>query len=319
MPSHRKALRLLGCEFADVYNKSYEVFPGIFVEAVRSCGRDTDTAKDLRCYSLPDSGDKRWLSLRTTHMQEEAGPASCILLVDDVTEEVQLEEQKRTNERLSAMRRLASGVAHEIRNPLNSINLIIDLLKKEYIPDRNHDKYSMYITTVHKEISRINAIVEEFLRFTRPPQLQPELLDVSEFFGEIETLFRPRLSEGDHTMTVNVPPRYRLPADPGQLKQVFVNLIENAIQAFDKKGKIIITGEVQGDNYEITVEDNGCGIAPEEIDHIFDIYYTTKKEGSGIGLAVVHQIITQHKGKITVQSEKGSGTKFTIQLPVNPK
>lgn len=312
---NKQAAKFLGLDYVDVYDKSYTLFPDIFVDAIEDCRQDSRTLKKSHYYSLPGSGETRWLSLRTTILKEDEEKDTCILLVDDMTEQVQLEEQKRTNEKLAAMRRLASGVAHEIRNPLNSIKLIIDLLRSDYIQGRDTEKYSEYFSTVHGEIERISSIVEEFLRFARPPDLKPEHIDFSDFFGDIETLYRARLNSDSITLTVNVHPHPVYTGDPAQLKQVFMNLIENAIQACGEKSSIVITGNTEGDSYEISVRDNGQGISSDNINHIFDLYFTTKEKGSGIGLAIAHQIITRHNGTIEVESEEGVGTNFILRLP----
>jgi len=310
---NRQASQFIGINYADIYNKPYTILPEIFTEAIENCRKDSGIFKKQHYYQLPASQEAKWLSIRTTLLKEEK--ETYILLVDDMTEQVELEEQKRMNEKLSATRRLASGVAHEIRNPLNSIRLVIDLLKDIYIPAENSEKYQKYITSVQGEIDRVNGIIEEFLRFARPPELHPESIKFTEFFSDIEILYKPRLNAVKISLTMDIQQHPDYNGDPEQLKQLFVNLMENAIQSFEMEGNIEITGIVEGDYYEISFRDKGRGISSDNIKNIFELYYTTKKKGSGIGLAIVEQIVTRHNGTIKVVSEEGAGTDFIIRLP----
>ncbi len=314
---NRQASRFIGEEYVDLYDRKYSVFPKKFANAINNCINKNPNPKELQSCSLPGENESRWLALRTMHLTSEEDKDTYILLVDDMTEQVHLEDQIRRNEKLAAVKRLASGVAHEIRNPLNSINLIIDLLKSDYRPVENIEKYDKYITTVQKEILRISAIVEEFLKFARPPRLQPAPIDFVEFFSEIEILFRPRLEQNGLVLSLETEshPDYR--GDRGQLKQVFINLLENSIHACKTGGEITITGYADNHEYLIILKDNGSGISEFNLNHIFDLYYTTKKRGSGVGLAIVHQIITRHNGTIQVESEECKETTFTISLPLD--
>jgi len=157
--------------------------------------------------------------------------------------------------------------------------------------------------------------VEEFLRYARPPQLKPEKMDFTVFFNEIELLYKPRFNADGSKMVMNIEQNKPYEGDPAQLKQVFVNLIENAVQAREDNCWIEITGKSENDHYCITVIDKGKGISKNDLKHIFDLYFTTKKKGSGIGLAIVHQVITRHNGMIEAESVQGKGSIFEIRLP----
>ncbi len=313
---NRKASMILESEYSDIYDKSYRVFPDIFIQAVEDFRNNKTDKTGPFQYNPLGIGLNRWLSIRITELKEDNNGGSCILLVDDVTKQVQLEEQKRTNERLKAIRRLASSVAHEIRNPLNSIKLIVDLLRASYSPIENSEKHKKYFSTVMDEITRIDSIVEEFLRYSRPPVLKPEEIDLKNFFNEIKLLYQPRFEKEDVKFRLDIGTYPEYYGDPGQLRQVFVNLIENAIQAREGELSIVISAEIKKENYIISVMDTGYGIPETDIKNIFDLYYTTKKKGSGIGLSIVHQIISRHNGTIEAESELGKGTKFIIELPM---
>jgi two-component system sensor histidine kinase HydH len=227
-----------------------------------------------------------------------------------------LEEQMRRNEKLTAMRKLASAVAHEIRNPLNSINLIVDLIKKKYKPVEDIEQYNVNLMTVQKEISRISTIVDEFIHLARLPERKLAPIDFPKLLSEIDALFHARLENQINIVyDMHNNPEYH--GDPEQLKQVFINLIQNAIEAISPPGKITVTGRTRAEMYEISIKDTGCGISNNDLEQIFDIYFTTKKQGNGIGLAVVHQIISSHNGTIDVESTEGRGTTFLLRFPLD--
>jgi len=263
--------------------------------------------------------ESRQLSFRTTLLQKDSSIETCILLLDDTTEQARLEEQLRRQEKLTAMGKLASRVAHEIRNPLNSVGLIVQRLGKKFSTSENLDNYSKYFHTVEKEIFRINDIIGEFIRFARPPHIHKKELDFQIFFKEIETLFQSKLQEEQIHFELDIRPHPHISGDYDQLKQVFINLIENSIHAVIPPGSISIRGKPYDNYFEIKVHDTGSGIPEEEIPHIFDLYFTTKKDGTGIGLAVVHQIISGHGGSIKVESQPSGGTTFIICLPYSEK
>ena len=263
--------------------------------------------------------DSRQLSFRTTLLQKDSSIETCILLLDDTTEQARLEEQLRRQEKLTAMGKLASRVAHEIRNPLNIVGLIVQRLGKKFSTSENLNNYSKNLHTVEKEIFRINDIISEFIRFARPPHIHKKVLDFQIFFKEIETLFQSKLQENKIHLELDINPHPHISGDYDQLKQVFINLIENSIHAVTPPGSISIRGKPYDNYFEIKVKDTGSGIPEEEIPHIFDLYFTTKKDGTGVGLAVVHQIISGHGGSIKVESEPPGGTTFIICLPYSEK
>jgi signal transduction histidine kinase len=261
---------------------------------------------------LQEGANLQQLSLRTTLLKRNSIMETCILLIDDTTEQARLEEQLRRQEKLTAMGKLASSVAHEIRNPLNSIGLIIQRLGKIF---STSEDYSKLFQTVENEIFRINDIVSEFIKFARPQQINKKPLNFMTFFNEIETLFQSKLQENQIKFELDIQPHPNFSGDYNQLKQVFINLMENSIQAITPPGSIIIKGKHYDNYYEIKLQDTGSGIPEKDIPHIFDINFTTKKGGTGVGLAIVHQIIYGHNGSITVESKLSSGTTFTVNLP----
>lgn len=307
---------LLHRDFSQLYNASYTALPQPLQEAVdKGLDGGTEMHHPLH-FSYQVDQQVREFALRTSLTDFQQESAQCILMLDDITEQTRLEAQVRQQDKLTLMGKLASTVAHEIRNPLNSIHLIVQLLKKKFAPAENVEQYDQYATSVESEISRINDIVNNFIEYARPPTLKPESIDFPQFFSDIQTLFQARMDEAGHTLFIQGKPHDILHADRAQLRQVFVNLIENAIQAMDIPGTLTIRGMPVHNSYEISVTDTGSGIPAEDIDKIFELYFTRKQQGTGVGLAVVHQIITRHKGTIQVRSDAGKGTTFLIRLPI---
>jgi len=315
---NKQASLLLKREYEQLFKKHYTTLPEPFQKAVKD-GLENEKSIPPVYHWYTSEGETKKFSLRTSLLKNDAGAKTCILLVDDVTEQARLEEQIRRNEKLTAMRNLSSAVAHEVRNPLNSINLIVDLIKKQQQPIRDIEKYNYNLTTIQNEISRISTIVEEFIQFARPPKMKLAPIDFPVFFLEMDTLFRARSEKVGINITYNFASHPKFYGDYEQLKQVFINLIQNAIEAISPPGKITLTGKTIGERYEISVQDSGCGIPESDLGRVFDIYFTTKKHGSGIGLAIVHQIVSNHDGTIEVESAEGSGTYFVLRFPFEVK
>gem|GEM_PF-3408703 len=259
---------------------------------------------------------KRLVAVRRNRIPGEADDDIFILLLDDVTDQTILEQQISRNQRLQAMRTLASSVAHEIRNPLNSIKLLVDLIKKKYTPASDGEGYRQRLMTVHSEIDRISHIVDQYLQFARMPRatlapvLFPDLLD------EVATLYDAALKEKRIDLHLDLKSHRPLRGDRNQLKQVFINLINNAVEAIIPPGEIRITGHPGSGTYEIRIQDSGHGIPEQDLPNIFDFHFTTKKGGSGIGLSVAQQIVIAHQGVLFVESEEGQGAVFILQFPL---
>lgn len=313
---NKQAAFLLNADSSRLFGKPYSVLPELLRQPIRQGIELGQEIKQPLVNWFTSGEHQRRIAVRTTLLKRNSGTDTCIVLLDDVTEQSRLEEQVRRQEKLTAMGKLASVVAHEIRNPLNSIGLIVQLLDRKYVPQEGSDKYKGYVTTVGKEINRISSIVDQFMNFARPPELKVSPIEFPEFFAEVESLFTTRMNQSHIDFKVTMEKHSEYAADHEQLKQVFVNLIENSIQAIEPPGSISITGKINESVYEISIEDTGCGIPEENRNRIFDLYFTTKKNGTGVGLAVVHQIITGHNGTIEVHNRSGKGTIVVIYLPL---
>jgi signal transduction histidine kinase/putative methionine-R-sulfoxide reductase with GAF domain len=226
------------------------------------------------------------------------------------------EAQLIRSEKLAALGQLAAGIAHEIRNPLTSINILIHSLT-ENLPSGASQKEDLQV--IEEEIHRINEIVDQFLRFAKPT---PPLLQQSEvisIFEETLQLLRPQIEKQRIIVQKEFQPLPPLLMDREQMKQVFLNLLLNAVQAMPKGGYLSLRGHIpEGDRWiKLLIQDSGVGISEGDINKLFDPFFSTKEGGIGLGLSIAHRIIDQHRGKIEVESAPWKGTLFTVWLPIH--
>ena len=226
------------------------------------------------------------------------------------------EAQLIRSEKLAALGQLAAGIAHEIRNPLTSINILIHSLTKNFPSEDSHRED---LNVIEEEIDRINEILDRFLRFAKPAVPLLERTEVASIFEETLQLIRPRMEK----QRIHVQKEFQdLPMilmDREQIKQVALNLLLNAVQAMPKGGTLMLRGQNSKDGQWITIsiQDSGVGVPNEDMNKLFDPFFSTKEGGIGLGLSIAHRIIDQHHGKIEVESDPGKGTLFTIWLPIH--
>ncbi len=262
-------------------------------------------------------GKGRVYLLASKSRVERAETVLDIFVLRDLTRERALQEQIQRKERLSAMGELASGVAHEIRNPLNTIGTIVQQLDKDFEPAEDSAEYHSLARLVYREVRRINDTVRDFLKFARPEPIQPQRFAFTPWLEDILRQHRSMLAEQRIELRADVPGAGEVNWDPGQMRQVMLNLILNAAQAIEGQGWVAIEARADGDEIEIKVRDSGKGMDAATLKKIFNLYYTTKAGGTGIGLAMVQRIVYEHGGVISVESEPGRGTEFTLRLPRN--
>jgi signal transduction histidine kinase/putative methionine-R-sulfoxide reductase with GAF domain len=226
------------------------------------------------------------------------------------------EAQLIRSEKLAALGQLAAGIAHEIRNPLTSINILIHSLRENLSSEvtRWED-----FKVIEEEIHRINEIVDRFLQFAKPASPLLQKADVIPIFEETLHLLRPQLEQAKISVHKDFQPLPLITIDREQMKQVILNLLINAIQAMPEGGRLDLRDQVSGDHQgiQLSIQDTGAGIPPEDIYRLFDPFFTTKEGGIGLGLSIAHRIIDQHHGRIEVESIPGNGTLFTIWLPTD--
>ena len=242
------------------------------------------------------------------------GIDSCTIVLHDVTELRKLELQIRQKEKMVAMGELAGGVAHEIRNPLNAMYMIAQRFEKEFVPKTKVREFRSLISVLKNESQRVNAIIQQFLRFARPPKLCLERVSAQDFLNEIQTMFSAEMKAKGISWNVEVNGDIQLKIDKQQFKQALINLIMNALQATEKKGMISLSVSSANSIIRFVLRDSGKGIPKEQLGKIFNLYFTTKTDGTGLGLSIVQQIVSQHNGTVSVESVEGKGTAFTIEI-----
>ena len=237
--------------------------------------------------------------------------------IDEIDEEnTRMREELQKSEKLKAVATLAAGMAHEIKNPLTSIKTFSEHIEsKGSDPEFRHK----FHTLINSEVGRINNIVKQLLEFSKPKDLQTKPTDINQLLDDTLSLLNNKFVQQNIKVTKNYTQLPEIEVDPNQIKQVFLNLFLNAIEAMPKGGTLTIktaapTNSIPDTQYSILITDTGQGIAPTNLKHIFDPFYTKKTEGTGLGLSIVHGIIEKHNGIIEVNSKLGEGTTFTISL-----
>jgi signal transduction histidine kinase len=233
----------------------------------------------------------------------------------------ELEAQLYNAEKAVVVSRLASAIAHEIRNPLNYINLTLDHLRATFSPSEpeKQEKFDELTKQLKVEVARINSRITEFLNYSRPVKLDPQPLDLFAAATDAMRLFEAQADESN--IEARVKKQGDVPlvmADSESLRSALTNLIINGLQSMDGSGgklTVLLSGEEHGRGARIDVIDSGRGIAPEDISKVFEPYYSTKETGTGLGLAIVKKVVDDHDGTISVKSKVGEGTTFTITLP----
>jgi signal transduction histidine kinase len=219
---------------------------------------------------------------------------------------------------MTALGELASSVAHEIRNPLNTIGTITQQLRIDFVPAENIEEYKTLSELVYKEVKRINDTIENFLIFAKPMPLKPELINTSTFFEQIKKQYEALLIQKKIVLTLNEYWSGNVKWDPQQIRQVLINLIQNSIESIENNGVIELNiSQLDSTKIEINLTDSGKGIPVEIVNKIFDLYFTTKQKGNGIGLSVVQKIIYEHNGIISVENKPVKGAVFRIIIPKN--
>lgn len=225
---------------------------------------------------------------------------------------LEIEEQLRRADRLSALGELSAGMAHEIRNPLGSIRGTAEIIQEGMDPSDRRYEFSRIMI---QEVDRLNRVVQDFLDFARPAPIDRDRVDVNAVLADILVLVRQKATTAGIDITFPVEGHLYVYGKEEHLKQAFLNLTLNALQAMPEGGKLDIRTGRSGAEIEIRFCDTGGGVPSENLDKIFNPFFTTREKGTGLGLAISARIIQGHGGRITVDSQPGTGTTFTLFLP----
>ena len=315
---NRAALDMTGYETGAVLHRSWwEVFGGKRDNAFRK------VPDSFEVESQRADGSRLVLGMTLSPLTEGNVRVGLVGVFKDLTQMRDLEEEMRRREWFAKIGEMSAGMAHEIRNPLGGMAGALQMLRKEPTIDEENARL-MDIAT--REATRLNTIVTEFLRYSRPPDLNLKECDLRELVDDTVALIRHdghlrevqavTVHHGEHVPMIQV--------DPDKMKQVFWNLATNALQAMPAGGRVTIStarrrvtsGKRSGDIVEVAVQDTGVGIKKEDLNKIFFPFFTTKQNGSGLGLATAQRIVDQHGGWIRVDSEEGKGARFAVCLPV---
>jgi two-component system sensor histidine kinase PilS (NtrC family) len=290
--------------------------PAPFAEAL-DLGLSEAGARRLEFQYRPADGRHAIdVDLAATHLETPGGKAGHLFSFEDVTSIRKLERNAALQQRLAAVGEMAAGIAHEIRNPLASMSGSIQLLRHDLSLTREQEQL---MDIVLRESERLNTTIRSFLAYARPQRFEIAHFDVRRSLNDTALLLRNSVEVRDgHVIEVDVPPEeLRYEADEGQIKQIVWNLATNGLRAMPAGGRLRLAGSPApaSEGVILTVQDQGSGIPPEELEGLFQPFHGRFAKGSGLGLAIVHRIVTDYQGEIQVSSQSGVGTTVSVRLP----
>jgi len=301
--------QFLGRRVTEIFPQDHPLRQALHLEgdAFRETAAETE---------LKTAGGVRRVGVSVQAIHEDGEQMGALVTLRDLDSLESINTQLQVSERLAALGRITAGVAHEVKNPLNSMRLWLENLKESLPPEQDAGAQQA-VQVLDKEIDRLDAVVKRFLDFTRPVELKLEATDLAELLREVMRVAHPQLQragvEVEELLGNGIPEVW---ADRDLLKQAVLNLVLNAAEAMTSGGELRVELGRRGEMAEISVSDTGNGIPAENQQKIFQLFFTTRPGGSGIGLATTFRIVQLHNGSIDFQSEAGRGTTFRIELPL---
>ncbi|NOZ87759.1 MAG: PAS domain-containing protein [Deltaproteobacteria bacterium] len=262
----------------------------------------------------PPGDDERHLEMTVNPLFDTAGEiAGSLVVVRDLTEIKSMERNLMRSEKLAALGELSASLAHELRNPLASMSGSIQLLKSEL---KMEGEYKKLMEIVVKEADRLDNLVQDFLSFARPAAPVFQHVDLAGLLSDtVKLVGNDSKFSKKAPLSLSAPGRLVVRGDPNQLTQVFLNLLYNALEATKQGGEVTIKVETERGKIRVVIEDQGPGLTKENISRAFDPFFTTKESGTGLGLSVVHSIIENHGGGVSIENRLQGGCRVTVELP----
>jgi signal transduction histidine kinase len=263
---------------------------------------------------IETGGETPRVSVSVQFVEEQGDRMAALITLRDASTRAQLEDQLDVTTKLAALGKITSGVAHEVKNPLNAMVLQLELLKSKL--ENEGERVKPQIDTLSAEIRRLDRVVKTFLDFTRPVELHATPVDLEGLVQEVFTLAEPQARQSNIKLVLE--PNGAVPSlnvDRDLIKQALLNLVLNGCQAMSGGGELRVTQRVQERHVELEITDQGSGIPPEVRPRLFSLFFTTKPNGTGIGLAMAYRILQLHNGSIDYTSEVNRGTTFRVSLP----
>lgn len=312
---NQEASRILSCAEGSLTGKNIEHLPGELYAVQKRVLSKNLVIRDKEILLKDSENNPVYINVGASMFRDLKGKVmGSLLVLQDRTAIRNLEEQVKRSERLASLGTLSAGMAHEIKNPLVTLQTFTQLL-----PERFHDEEyrETFVNLASKEISRIDGLVNKLLSLARPVKLDLQEIPLNNLLEKYVKLFRQQARESQveivETYAANPD---RIQGDADQLRQVLLNLLLNGQQAMPEGGTLYISTRNHEHKVELIIRDTGEGIAPENRDHVFDPFFTTKSAGTGLGLAVAHQILQEHQAVVRVDSSPGKGSAFHILFPM---
>ena len=309
------ALRLFGYDesaILELHFKDLFALPADYDRFVNKA-RNQDSTKDFEVWMLRKNGERVQCCLNVSKQIDNEGQVYYLLVIEDMTARKKLERDRIISEKAASTARLARTLAHELRNPLTNIHLSLDQLE----PDPENEDLQLFTDIIRRNSHRINDLVTELLDSFKPQEAVLKQISIQDLIDKALAEAADRMSLKKITLQKEFGEDCLLQLDEPKIKIALLNLIINAIEAMeDQKGVLTISTHVAAGFYYVEIQDNGTGISPEDINRLFEPYFTSKINGLGLGLAATLTLLQSHHASVEVESELGRGTTFTVTFPL---